>query len=131
MIVEEYDDEEYMAHVSFGGSEKVTLDMCVASENYDLEDEYITKWDEVKAHEGQMVKTENGIRLVSSSNPIQDKQVQVFYGGWTISGKWNKMEQISPLLFVYHCQNDLFLFDITFSRKRYPWDGNYESLLQE
>ena len=113
MIVEEYDDEECMAHVSFGGSEEVTLDMCVVSENYDLEDEHITKWDEVKAHEGQMVKTENGIRLVSSTNPIQDKQVQVFYGGWTISGKWETMTQQPDGLFIYHCRNSLLAFDIT------------------
>lgn len=131
MIVEEYDDEEYMAHVSFGGSEEVTLDMCVVPENYDLEDEHITKWDEVKAHEGQMVKTENGIRLVSSSNPIQDKQVHLFYGGWTISGKWDTKEQVSKDIFIYHCHNSLFRFDITFNMEHEPWDGNYESLLED
>jgi hypothetical protein len=42
-----------------------------------------------------------------------DKQVIIYHNGWTIVGKWDKMEQVSKDNFVYHCHNSLFPFKIT------------------
>ena len=123
--------EEYMACVSFGENEELTLGMCVVPEDYDLGFEHVTRWDEVAPRDGDIVNTEKGIRIVSSSDPKMDKGVSIHYGGWTISGKWDTMEQIEPRIIVYHCHNSLFRFDITFNLERYPWDGDYESLLHE
>ena len=39
------------------------------------------------------------------------------------------MEQVRPRVFVYHCHNALFRFDVTFNLERDAWDGDYESLL--
>lgn len=123
--------ELYMACVSFGENDNVTLDMCVVPMDYDLGNEHVTKWDEVEAKEGETVKTENCIRIVSCEDPRKDKQIRVYYGGWTISGKWDTMEQVRPRVFVYHCHNALFRFDVTFNLERDLWDGDYESLLHD
>lgn len=123
--------ELYMACVSFGENDDVTLDMCVVPMDYDLGNEHVTKWDEVEAKEGETVKTENCIRIISCADPDKDKQVRVYYGDWTISGKWDTIEQVRPRVFVYHCHNALFRFDVTFNLERDAWDGDYESLLHD
>lgn len=128
-----YEDDElqemYMACMSFGKNDDVTLDMCVVPLDYELGDEHVTQWDEVEEKEGETVKTENSIRIVSCADPEKDRQIRVYYGGWTISGKWDSMEQVRPYVYVYHCHNALFRFDVTFSLERDSWDGDYESLL--
>ena len=128
-----YEDDElqemYMACMSFGKNDDVTLDMCVVPLDYELGDEHVTQWDEVEEKEGETVKTENSISIVSSADPKKDKQVRVYHGGWTIFGKWDTMEQVRPRVFVYHCHNALFRFDVTFNLERDAWDGDYESLL--
>ena len=123
--------EPALVCVSFGEKDDVTLDMCVVKEEYDVGNEHVARWNEVTPQNGEIVKTENGIRIVSGQRSEHDKQVCVYYGDWTISGRWETIEQLSPRLFVYHCRNSLFRFDVTFNMERYPWDGNYESLLHE
>ncbi|MBR2166856.1 MAG: hypothetical protein IJ920_00740 [Paludibacteraceae bacterium] len=121
----------YMGCIAFGQNDDVTLDMCVVPLDYELGDEHVTQWDEVEEKEGETVKTENSIRIVSCADPEKDRQIRVYYGGWTISGKWDLMEQVRPYVYVYHCHNALFRFDVTFSLERDAWDGNYESLLHD
>ncbi len=123
--------EEYSACVSFGENDEVTLDLCVVPQDHESLDEHMTYWEEVTPQDGEIVKTGNGISIVSSTKPDRDKMVRVSYGAWSITGKWDAMEQESPGIFIYHCHNSLFRFDITFNIERYLWDGNYESLLHE
>ena len=120
-----------MVCVSFGEHNDVTLDMCVVKEEYDLGEDYITRWDEITPREGETVKTDNCVRIVSSADTDKDKQVCVCYGDWTIKGKWDTKEDVSERLIVYHCHNALFRFDVLFDISHDPWDGDYESLLHD
>lgn len=121
--------EPYMAHVSIGETGDVTLDMCVVPTDYDLHDIHITKWDAVDSFGETGGSASRGISISAAKDPAGDKGVTVFYDDLHISGRWISMEQVSPRLFVYHCRNSLFRFDVSFNIERYPWDGDYESLL--
>ncbi len=63
-------------------------------------------------------RTENYIKIISNPDPQKDKQVIIYHNGWTIVGKWDKMEQVSKDNFVYHCHNSLFPFKITINIKK-------------
>jgi len=123
--------EMYIAGVLFGDNNELTLDMCVIKEEYDVTDEHIVRWDEVEVKEEGTFKTENYIRIVSCADPKIDRQVCVFHNGWTITGKWDTMEHVQPHIFVYHCHNAIFRFDVLFNIERDSWDGDYESLLHD
>lgn len=106
--------EPYLVRVLIGGSKDLTLDMCVEPLDYDLGDIHITRWEAIGPDaEGK------GINIVASSNPANDREVQVHYGDWTISGRWESMAQIAPFEFVYHCRNSLFRFDVIFNVERF------------
>ena len=109
----------YPIAVSFGDKEEVTLEMHVIPFDYQLEDEHITRWDEALFKETDISRTENYIKIISSPNPAQDKQVIIHHNSWTISGKWETMTQQPDGLFVYHCRNSLFAFTITINIKQY------------
>lgn len=131
MIEEQDNREPFMVCVSFGEADEVTLDMIVIQEEYDVADDHLTRWSEITHKDEETIKTGNEILIVSSADSNKDKQIYVFNGGWTIFGKWNTKEQLAENMFVYHCHNSLFRFDITCNMERYPWDGDYESLLHE
>ena len=103
----------YPIAVSFGDKEEVTLEMHVIPFDYQLDDEHITRWDEALFEGTDISRTENYIKIISSPDPAQDKQVIIHHNSWTISGKWETMTQHPDGLFVYHCRNSLFAFDIT------------------
>lgn len=123
--------EPFMVCVSFGGSEDVTLDMCVVKEEFDLDGDRITRWYEEIPREGETVRTDNGISIRSSDNPEKDKRVAVYYGALSIWGKWDTREEDPERTIIYHCYNTLFRFDIMFDISHDPWDGDYESLLHD
>ena len=58
-------------------------------------------------------RTENYIKIISNPDPQKDKQVIIHHNGWTISGKWESMEEASPAMITYLCHNSLFSFKIT------------------
>ena len=99
--------------VSFGENEDLTLDMHVIPIDYALDDKHITRWDEALFEGTNISKTDNYITIVASPETTKDKQVIIYHNGWTIVGKWDKMEQVSKDNFVYHCHNSLFPFKIT------------------
>lgn len=87
--------------------------MHVIPFDYQLDDEHITRWDEALFDGTDISRTENYIKIISSPDPAQDKQVIIHHNSWTISGKWETMTQHPDGLFVYHCHNSLFPFKIT------------------
>ena len=89
------------------------LEMHVIPMDYIAGEEHITRWDEALFEGTDISRTENYIKIISSPDPAQDKQVIIHHNSWTISGKWDKMEQVSKDNFVYHCHNSLLAFDIT------------------
>ena len=103
----------YPIAVSFGDKEEVTLEMHVIPFDYQLDDEHITRWDEALFEGTDISRTENYIKIISSPDPAQDKQVIIHHNSWTISGKWETMTQQPDGLFIYHCRNSLLAFDIT------------------
>ena len=119
-----------MVCVSFGENNDVTLDMCVVKEEYDLDGDHITRWYEVTPQDGETIKTDNGISIISNPDPEKDKQVIVYYGDWTISGKWDTREEEPERTIIYHCHNSLFRFDVMFDISRDPGNGDYEELLK-
>lgn len=103
----------YPIAVSFGDKEEVTLEMHVIPFDYQLDDEHITRWDEALFVGTDISRTENYIKIISSPDPAQDRQVIIYHNNWTISGKWETMTQHPDGLFIYHCRNSLLAFDIT------------------
>lgn len=99
--------------VSFGENEDVTLEMHVIPIDYALDDKHITRWDEALFEGANISRTDNYITIVASQETTKDRQVIIYQNGWTIVGKWDKMEQVSKDIFVYHCHNSLFSFKIT------------------
>ena len=123
---DDYPPEPYLVEVSFEGGNDLRLELCVAPTDYDLGDVHITKWEAIGPN-----AEDKGISIAASDNPNQDKQVSIYYDHWTILGVWDTMEQVEPRVFVYHCHNALFRFDVTFNLERDSWDGDYESLLHD
>lgn len=111
------DDEEfpepYMVHVSFGAGNELTLDLCVAPLDYDLGDIHITRWEAVGPD-----AEDKGISIVAGDNSTQDRQITIYYEDWTVSGRWETMEQVSKDVFKYHCHNSLFPFTVTINIER-------------
>lgn len=87
--------------------------MHVIPIDYALDDKHITRCDEALFEGTTISKTDNYITIVASPETTKDKQVIIYQNGWTIVGKWDKMEQVSKDIFVYHCHNSLFPFKIT------------------
>ena len=109
----------YPVAVSFGDKEEVTLEMHVIPFDYQLDDEHITRWDEALFQVTNISKTDNYITIVASPETTKDKQVIIHHNGWTISGKWEAMEEASPAIITYHCRNSLFAFSITINIASY------------
>ena len=103
----------YPVAVSFGDKEEVMLEMHVIPMDYIAGEEHITRWDEALFEGTDISRTENYIKIISSPDPAQDKQVIIHHNSWTISGKWETMTQHPDGLFIYHCRNSLLAFDIT------------------
>ena len=87
--------------------------MHVIPFDYKLDEEHITRWDEALFEGTDISRTENYIKIISSPDPAQDRQVIIHHNSWTISGKWETMTQQPDGLFIYHCRNSLLAFDIT------------------
>ena len=103
----------YPVVISFGDKEEVMLEMHVIPMDYIAGEEHITRWDEALFEGTDISRTENYIKIISSPYPAQDKQVIIHHNSWTISGKWESMEEASPVMITYLCHNSLFPFKIT------------------
>ena len=90
------------------------LFLLVQPVDYDLGDCHLTRWDAVSYEGTTLVKTDDCVHITSK------KEVIISYKDFSITGKWETMEQVSKDIFVYHCRNSLFPFDITI--ERYLWN---------
>ena len=116
--------EVFPACVSFGKNDDVKLELHVIPFDYSIDDEHITRWDEALFEGTNISRTDNYIKIVASPVATKDKQVIVYYNGWTISGRWETMEQASKDLFVYHCRNSVFPFDVSINIEKYSGDNS-------
>ena len=122
----------YPVAVSFGDKEEVMLEMHVFPMDYIAGEEHITRWDEALFEGTDISRTENYIKIISSPDPAQDRQVIIYHNNWTISGKWETMEQVFKDIFVYHCHNSLFPFKITINieKEAGAYRESYEDYLE-